>query len=83
MQPGREERFPQAVSVLLGALIAASIVVLVLSFVAWFTPRFLHFSDSRWSHLLTPVAAIVISISALIHARRRNRLKEKGKRSPA
>lgn len=76
MKTNREERFQRLAPALFGTLIAASGFVLVLAFVGWFMPRFLHFTESRWSPLLSVLAVFFVIISGSIHWRRHSRLRE-------
>ncbi|HEX7288960.1 MAG TPA: hypothetical protein VF532_22435 [Candidatus Angelobacter sp.] len=59
-----QEKHQRPFSMLSGALITAAAFSLVLSFVAWFMPKFLVFADSRWSKLLPLVAFFFIMLSA-------------------
>jgi hypothetical protein len=76
MKTNRGERFQRVAPPLFGALIAASGFVLVLAFVGWFMPRFLHFTVSRWSPLFSALAVFCVVISGSIHWRRQSRLRE-------
>jgi hypothetical protein len=47
-----------------GVFIAATAFLLLLSFVAWFMPKFLVFADSRWAKLLPAISFLFIIWSA-------------------
>jgi Kef-type K+ transport system membrane component KefB len=76
MKTNREERFQRLAPALFGALIAASGFVLVLAFVGWFMPRFLHFTESRWSPLFSALALFFVVISGSIQWRRQFRIRK-------
>jgi hypothetical protein len=53
-------------SIALGVLIALAGFTLVLSGLAWFIPKFLHFADSRWAHFLPAISVLFICASGLV-----------------
>jgi hypothetical protein len=67
------EKSSWAASIGLGALIAAAGFTLVLWAVAWFIPKFLLFTQSRWARLLPAISIFFISISGLVHLLRKRR----------
>ena len=67
------EKSSWAVSIALGALIAAASFTLVLAAAAWFMPKFLSFTQSRWARLLPAISILFISTSGLVHFLRKRR----------
>jgi hypothetical protein len=62
---------PHVSSTLAGVLIAAVSFILLIMAVGWFTPTFLHFTESRWAKLLLPLAMLLITIGGLIRSLRK------------
>ena len=62
-----------AISLALGALIAAAGFTLVLSALAWFMPKFLRFADSRWAHFLPVISILFVYANGLVHSLRKRR----------
>jgi hypothetical protein len=60
------EKSSLAMSIALGVLIALAGFTLVLSGLAWFMPKFLHFADSRWAPLLPAISVLFIYVSGLV-----------------
>lgn len=68
------EKSHLARSLALGALIAATSFVLVLSAVAWFMPKFFLIMDSRWPPVLRAISMLSICVSGLaLYLRKRHR----------
>jgi cytochrome c biogenesis protein CcdA len=72
MQIGEKERFPWAASVGMGAVIGIAGFALVFYLVAWFMPRFLHFTQSRWSNLLPAITGLVSVFTGTLLWQRRS-----------
>jgi len=69
---GPAEKSTWGLSIALGVLIAAASFTLVLSAVAWFMPKFLGFTQSRWARLLPAISILFISTSGLLQYRRKH-----------
>jgi type IV secretory pathway TrbD component len=62
---------PRAISILSGVLISAAPFMLLLWALAWFMPRFIHFSDTRSAKLLPGIAFFfIIAAGGVIRSRR-------------
>jgi hypothetical protein len=76
------EKSHLARSLTLGALIAATSFVLVLSAVAWFIPKFFLIMDSRWAPVVRAISVLSICVGGLaLCLRKRHRRPEKNPRS--
>ena len=81
--PGVAEKSSWAVSIVLGVLIAAASFTLVFSAVAWFMPKFLWFTQTRWAGLLPLISALFISTSGLVRYLRMRRTRKRPSSSAA
>jgi hypothetical protein len=74
------EKSHWATSLALGALIAATSFMLVLSAVAWFMPKFFLIMDSRWAPALrASLLLLIICVNGLALYRRPKRHQTSGK----
>lgn len=64
---------PRVISILSGVLISAVAFTLLLWALAWFMPRFIHFSDTRYAKLLPGIAIFFIIAAGGVIRSRRNR----------